>query len=182
MSNLKEQLKTQAGLYYVYGGKYNRSRFLNVYVNDGKLFYGKHSIKLSEIQRVSMKQEEQVTEHMKSRLTATRLLLLGPFALAAPKRSFVTHATTTKYLVVDYIEEGVIGSIVFKGSNCNKMMNTIRTYLLNISKESIVSNHSEQQQINSDPYIEVKRMKELLDMNIITQEEFDQKKKELLPL
>ena len=33
-----------------------------------------------------------------------------------------------------------------------------------------------------DPYEEIKKLKELLDNNIITQEEFDQKKKTLLGL
>ena len=33
-----------------------------------------------------------------------------------------------------------------------------------------------------DPYEELKKLKELLDMGIITQEEFDQKKKQLLNL
>ena len=32
----------------------------------------------------------------------------------------------------------------------------------------------------NDPYDELKKIKELLDMGIITQEEFDTKKKELL--
>lgn len=34
----------------------------------------------------------------------------------------------------------------------------------------------------SDPYEELKKLKELLDLNIITQEEFDAKKKKLLDL
>lgn len=34
----------------------------------------------------------------------------------------------------------------------------------------------------ADPYEELKKLKELLDMNIITQEEFDTKKKQLLEL
>lgn len=34
----------------------------------------------------------------------------------------------------------------------------------------------------SDPYEEIKKVKELLDMGIITQEEFDDKKKKLLGL
>ena len=34
----------------------------------------------------------------------------------------------------------------------------------------------------NDPYENLKKLKELLDMDIITQEEFDKKKKELLGL
>lgn len=46
-------------------------------------------------------------------------------------------------------------------------------------KEMNVSNTDEP---TSNPYEEVKQLKELLDMGIISQEEFDQKKKELLKL
>lgn len=35
---------------------------------------------------------------------------------------------------------------------------------------------------NNDPYVELKKLKELLDMEIITQEEFDKKKKKILDL
>ena len=42
--------------------------------------------------------------------------------------------------------------------------------------------NSEENNSNIDKYEEIKKLKELLDMNIITQEEFDKKKKELLNL
>lgn len=38
------------------------------------------------------------------------------------------------------------------------------------------------QHVNMDPYEEVKKLKELLDMGILTEEEFQAKKKELLGL
>lgn len=45
------------------------------------------------------------------------------------------------------------------------------------------TNQKEKSENNtSNPYEEVKQLKELLDMGIITQEEFDLKKKELLKL
>lgn len=43
-------------------------------------------------------------------------------------------------------------------------------------------NEDEEDNSISNPYDELKQLKELLDMGIITQEEFDQKKKELLDL
>ena len=47
-----------------------------------------------------------------------------------------------------------------------------------------IANKSKRKSENntSNPYEEVKQLKELLDMGIITQEEFDLKKKELLKL
>ena len=44
-------------------------------------------------------------------------------------------------------------------------------------------NHTEKEPASaSDPYEEIKKLKELLDLEIITQEEFDAKKKQLLDL
>lgn len=43
-------------------------------------------------------------------------------------------------------------------------------------------NHTNTRTIDMDPYDEIKKLKELLDMGVVTQEEFDAKKKELLGL
>ena len=48
-----------------------------------------------------------------------------------------------------------------------------------LKKEETVS---PQETLIKDPIEEVKKLKELLDMGILTQEEFDKKKKELLNL
>ena len=48
-------------------------------------------------------------------------------------------------------------------------------------KEDTVENANEET-YSVDPYEEIRKVKELLDMGIITQEEFDTKKKELLGL
>ena len=48
-----------------------------------------------------------------------------------------------------------------------------------LKKEETVSS---QETLIKDPIEEVKKLKELLDMGILTQEEFDKKKKELLNL
>ena len=50
---------------------------------------------------------------------------------------------------------------------------------INTKKEE---NNNPQENNTNDPIEEVKRLKELLDMGILFQEEFDKKKKELLNL
>ena len=57
----------------------------------------------------------------------------------------------------------------------------IRDFILPLipkSNENTVSDSK----LTADPYEELKKLKELLDMGIVTQEEFDKKKKELLGL
>lgn len=49
-------------------------------------------------------------------------------------------------------------------------------------KSKLVKSKAELKSETGDPYEEIKKLKELLDMDIITQEEFDKKKKELLNL
>ena len=83
---------------------------------------------------------------------------------------------------VDEIEEKeTIGNIVSEGfSNAkegiSKFASKFGKKKENENKEDVVEQNS------SDPYEEIKKLKELLDMEIISQEEFDKKKKELLNL
>lgn len=185
MERAKEQARTQTKLTYLYGGKYNKSCDLTVFIVEDYLQYGIYKLPLDCIQNYSLKQEDQVTEHMKSRLTVTRLALLGPLALAAPKHKLKTSVTVTKYLIIDYVDsEGQAASLVFSGDNCIKFMDTLKTYMpdkVGVSKQSRGS--EELKQVNAtDPYEELKKAKELLDMGILSQDEFDKKKKELLEL
>ena len=62
-----------------------------------------------------------------------------------------------------------------ENKNAEFIKNYIEEYNANLNKPQIIQN-------NSSNLDEVKKLKELLDMNAITQEEFDKKKKELLGL
>lgn len=121
-------------------------------------------------------------EQVEKRITATRLIALGPFALAFKKKK----KTKEKFLTVDLSENGIDNTILFGGKYaqeahsalCKRYSNYLKR--VEISQPEVESRSEKQSQINS--YEEIKKAKELLDMGIITQEEFDAKKKQLLGL
>lgn len=121
----------------------------------------------------------ETSDQIEKRITATRLLTLGVFALAFKKKKKITE----KFFTVDYLENGLENTVFFTGNNAQKAhseaFNRLSKYKLN-NKQDVTVEKDIKQQIT--PYDELKKLKELLDMDIITQEEFDKKKKELLGL
>ena len=78
-------------------------------------------------------------------------------------------------------------AIPFARSRKNKLIRALKEYeQLRKERESGSSGLTQDSQVSapavSDPYEEMKKLKELLDLGIITQEEFDAKKKQLLDL
>lgn len=123
-------------------------------------------------------------DQISRRITATRLVLLGPFALVFKKKK----VDNTKYLTIDFIHNKVESTCIIGGKNVLKAYSVLNEkygdYLKRnpkketIQKVEVVSNND----IKINPYEEIKQAKELLDMGIITQEEFDAKKKKLLKI
>lgn len=70
--------------------------------------------------------------------------------------------------------------------DCDSKLNSILSQFIRteptLVENTYIDNVEETDTKNIDPYDELKKVKELLDMGIITQEEFDLKKKELLGL
>ena len=64
----------------------------------------------------------------------------------------------------------------------NKCPNCGSRDLIDITNEDEIEEPAQTNNTNSDPYEEIRKLKGLLDDGIITQEEFDKKKKELLGL
>lgn len=177
-----EQSASRARLRYLYGGRFNKEREVIVSITDNLFWYGNYSIPLENIQGYSMKHEDQVFEHMKSRLTATRLVLLGPFALAAPKRKIQKNRSVINYLLIDCIDDGSETTIVFSGQDSAKIFNVLKQHLPNVNQSNQPNHSKEDNSLNLDPYSEIKKLKELLDLDIISKEEYESKRKELLGL
>lgn len=118
----------------------------------------------------------ETQENMSSRFTATRIALLGPFALAFKKKS----KSTEKYLTIDFTDKTKIEStMVFSGNLITAAYSEIyKAYSEYISKHEEDIPPME----NDNAFQELKQLKELLDMEIITQDEFNAKKKQLLGL
>lgn len=70
----------------------------------------------------------------------------------------------------------------FLYNSCIAAANDIINVLSKITEENNQNENTIAPNITEDPYEEVKKLKELLDLEIVTQEEFDKKKKELLGL
>lgn len=128
--------------------------------------YTSVEVNYDQIKTIASETEKEVIE----RFTATRIALFGPFALAMKKRK----VNNTKYLVVEcndftltFLDNFEVKSLMYKN-------------LINYRKNN-PSSHVVQPTGNSN-LDEIKKLKELLDMGAITQEEFDTKKKELLAL
>lgn len=129
----------------------------------------------------------ETAEQINRRITATRLVLLGPFALAFKKKKMDKQ----KYLTIDFNFNGVESTCVFGGKNVMeahaKLLARYSNFLKRVPKKETEDNiqvekNMEQNDTVTDPYEELKKLKELMDMGIISQEEFDTKKKELLDL
>lgn len=117
-------------------------------------------VPLQNINKVSIEKEEEVIR----RYTATRIALFGPFALAMKKKK----VNKKDYLVIE----------------CNDFILTFDSNAelckLIYSKVNEVRNNNSINLNQSNNLDQIKKLKELLDMAAITQEEFDVKKKELL--
>lgn len=117
-------------------------------------------VPLQDINKVSIEKEEEVIR----RFTVTRIALFGPFALAMKKKK----VNKKDYLVIE----------------CNDFILTFdansELCKLIYSKISEIRKNNSINLSQSDNLDQIKKLKELLDMAAITQDEFDIKKKELL--
>lgn len=115
-------------------------------------------------------------EQLEKRVTATRLLTLGIFAFAFKKKK----KNIQKYLAIEFNDDaGIQQMVAFGGPEAAYLYQTVYDAYYEYKKNSKVETSTTS---TSDSYEELKKLKELLDMGIITQEEFDIKKKQLLRL
>lgn len=130
------------------------------------------TIDYATINNISFETAEQIGK----RITATRLLTLGVFALAFKKKT----KDSEKYLTIEFSENGIDSAVLFGGKKAqeaySKLYERFAGYKNRVEKESPnVTN-------KTSSYDEIIKLKELLDMGIISKAEFEAKKKELLGL
>ena len=128
-------------------------------------------ILMSEIVGIHYENQEQIEK----RITATRLVTLGVFALAFKKKK----KTNDKFFTMDYKRNGIENTIVFSGKKAAEAHSAVNKLLSKYNENNPKEAQSNSQNNN---LAQIKGLKELLDMGAITQEEFDIKKKELLGL
>lgn len=178
----KTSLPTTFSLVYKGGHpKLNKEKKCNLVITDSGInincgFNGNAFVSFEQITGIHYETSEQIEK----RITATRLLTLGVFALAFKKKK----KNTEKYLTIDYTDNGLDNTILFNGPNSQVAHSEAFNRLSSFKSTSELQNQNDSNQQNTfnDPYEELKKLKELLDLEIVTQEEFDKKKKELLGL
>lgn len=121
----------------------------------------------------------ETIDETERRITATRLVAIGVFALAFKKKK----TNTEKNLIIDFVDNNIQNCVLITGKNAplahSKIYDQYSAYINTYNAPPLQST------VNTpilDPYDEVKKLKELLDIGAITQEEFDTKKKQLLNL
>lgn len=87
------------------------SGFLSVFTDriEFTVIRKKFEIPIKMIVNNEIMSHEQITQ----RITATRMVLLGVFALAAPQK----NKNTSNYITIQYVDRGVNSTIVFKGDD-----------------------------------------------------------------
>lgn len=157
---------------------------LKITNDDMTISYGFSSatIEFGNIKGINYENAEQISR----RITAVRMLALGPFALAFKKKT----KDSEKYLTVEFIENGIDGAVLFGGKKVQEAYTKVFERYSNFKTRQELENadsiEPEESEIDignsfsTDPFEKLKKLKELLDMGIISQEEFDTKKKELL--
>ena len=140
-----------------------------------KMVFGSKEIQIefNDIDKISFETIEQIN----SRITATRLATLGVFALALKKK----EKDTIKYVTIDFHDDiDIEQTVVLGGKAAETIYSRLYSAFSNFKKQN--KDNEKLESKVQDPYEELKKIKELLDLGIITQEEFDIKKKELLNL
>lgn len=152
--------------------------------NDKIIFKGgmlsKFEIPIQDIISTSMQTQEQISRNV----TLTRLLFMGVFAFGMKKKT----VDKTKYLVVSYEENTLQNSIVFESNYIDSLSSSImKARQVYIKKHPEVETRAEaetEQIENTQPVddipSQIKKLADLKDAGILTEEEFTQKKTELL--
>ncbi|MEG2610493.1 MAG: SHOCT domain-containing protein [Bacilli bacterium] len=161
----------QCAILKYYGGHplYSKEEAVYLSVNESEITVDRKgltgsceifTVNLEDIKKVTIEKEEEVIR----RYTATRLALFGPFALAMKKKK----VNKKEYLVIEC--KDFILTFDSNPKLCETIYLKVNNYKKNDNKQLGQIENLEQ----------IKKLKELLDICAITQEEFDIKKKELL--
>lgn len=130
-------------------------------------------ISLNEVVSSNIETKEQIED----RITLTRMIAFGVYSFAMKKK----EKKIDKYLTLAIRNEQDVESvIVFSGEDCLDAHSQVIPILTNFRKNNHIANESVRKEFV--PYEELKKLKELLDLGIVTQEEFNRKKKQLLEL
>ena len=134
------------------------------------------SIPFSKVVRIRAGEKDQLNQ----RVTATRIAILGPYAMAVPKN----ESSSYQFVSIDIIDSfGNEQPILFSGDYIRDFYQKVyRAFeLYKLASSSIPNQCQNNKETPPMNYIEeLKQLKELLDLGIISKEEFEMKKKQIL--
>ncbi|AUN23769.1 hypothetical protein RSJ21_00260 (plasmid) [Clostridium botulinum] len=128
------------------------------------------SIPFQDIINVEYKNEKDIEKDV----TMTRLFLLGIYAFGAKKKKVENH----DYLILTCNQGGIENKIIFEAS----LATVLVTDILKVRRDSgIISKEYSNANGNQDNILEkIKKLGELKNLGVLTEEEFSKKKTELL--
>jgi len=165
---------------YLYGFKENQSKELIRCVEtdtdfvfiEGGTELGR--IPANSIKKIWVEDRSRIT----SRFTATRIVTLGIFALAAKKK----ETTPSYYITVEWETGNMSNNTIFEFSSLeavNSANNNLRQKIDKVSKE-IPDEPAPLVSSGDDIPGQIEKLFDMKDKGILTEEEFNKKKKELL--
>ena len=134
------------------------------------LLFTKEKTMILDLSKITPRVESQ--RDVSQRITVTRMLILGIFSLAAPKK---TVAESNK-LTIQYNENGRDYLIILETKNAQKICNEI----ISAGAKLPVDNSDKSNGDGNDIAQKIKELSLLKDDSILTEKEFNKKKKELL--
>jgi len=153
----------------------------NIYANKKGIFFdaalstGYIYIPVQNIIKSEFKNEEQISKDV----TLTRLLAFGIFAFGLKKKRKEVH----NYLVVTYNENGIENTIIFESKNASAVASAIikaRQLYAKENPQAQMPDHAADGSASQDIPGQIKKLAELMEQGILTQEEFESKKADLL--
>ena len=196
------------GLHYIGGGEIQRECNIRLMISNRYLKYGvyvQRKIPIEDLKQVSFQNDQQLTQ----RLTATRVLLTGGLGIFFPKKKLNNMKYLTieysyngmdMYMILSGREATRAYSLINKAimehrelielsekygespiitGDEDDNLETIDDYYEDDCKYEEPENNELEDATNS-PYDKLKELKNLLDIGVITQEEFETKKEEIL--
>lgn len=148
-------------------------------VNNDKIifqagFFKNLEIPISDVINCSIQTQEQISRNV----TLTRLLLFGIFAFGMKKKK----VDTIQYLTITYIENGIEQTVIFESNKSVQLSSAIMRARQIYSDEhkAIKPENNLNNKISSCISIQLNNLSDLQIANLIGEEEFQKKKKELL--
>lgn len=141
---------------------------------DPGTFKKKIEIPFSNIGKISLQTQEQISKDV----TLGRLLLVGVFAFGMKKKS----RDVSNCLVIEYTDGAISTSAIFSGPNAPKFHASLLKVQQDYYKRNPKREEAPSTSSAADPYSEIEKLHGLLEKGVITQADFDEKKRQLLGL